>query len=100
MASNVGCRSVGELEITRRILAVALCCSCASASSRSRALRAFVISAYDGAGELLGLAAVSGMPHFSQKFAWGRFSCWQAGHSMPTPPLLERGQGSTDNWPV
>ena len=36
-ASMTGWRSVGELEITRRISAVAVCCSSASVSSRFRA---------------------------------------------------------------
>ena len=37
MASNTGWMSVGELEITRRISAVAVCCSSDSVSSRFRA---------------------------------------------------------------
>ena len=36
MTSNTGVTSVGELEITRRISAVAVCCSSASVSSRFR----------------------------------------------------------------
>ncbi len=35
-ASNTGCRSVGELLITRRISLVAVCCSIVSARARSR----------------------------------------------------------------
>ena len=37
MASKTGWTSVGELEITRRISAVAVCCSSDSVSSRFRA---------------------------------------------------------------
>ena len=37
MVSSTGCRSVGERLITRRISAVAVCCSSASVSSRFRA---------------------------------------------------------------
>jgi hypothetical protein len=37
MASNVGWTSVGELEMTRRISAVAVCCSSDSLSSVLRA---------------------------------------------------------------
>ena len=36
MVSSTGWRSVGELEMTRRISAVAVCCSSASVSSRLR----------------------------------------------------------------
>ena len=39
MASMTGCRSVGELEITRRISAVAVCCSRVSVTSRARSAR-------------------------------------------------------------
>ncbi len=37
IASNTGCTSVGELEITRRISPVAVCCSRVSVRSRLRA---------------------------------------------------------------
>jgi uncharacterized membrane protein YjjB (DUF3815 family) len=37
IVSNTGCVSVGELEIARRISAVAVCCSSDSLSSRFRA---------------------------------------------------------------
>ena len=73
-AANTGWTSVGELEMTRRISAVAVCCSSAS-------LRALVISAYDGAGGPLGLA-VRGVPHAPQNFACGRFSCWHRGQGI------------------
>ena len=36
MASNTGCRSVGELEMTLRISAVAVCCSSDSVVARAR----------------------------------------------------------------
>ena len=75
-AANTGWTSVGELEMTRRISAVAVCCSSAS-------LRALVISAYDGAGGPLGLA-VRGVPHAPQNVACGRFSCWHRGHRIPS----------------
>src|SRR5262249_30144900 len=39
MASNTGCRSPGELEMTRSTSEVAVCCSSASVSSRVRASR-------------------------------------------------------------
>ena len=55
---------------------MAVCCSSAS-------LRALVISAYDGAGGPLGLA-VRGVPHSSQNFACGRFSCWHRGQGIPS----------------
>jgi hypothetical protein len=55
---------------------VAVCCSSAS-------LRALLISAYDGAGGALGLA-VRSVPHSSQNFACGRFSCWHRGHGIPS----------------
>jgi len=42
IASEVGCTSVGELEITRRISAIAVCCS--SASRVSVINRAFSIA--------------------------------------------------------
>ena len=63
-AANTGWTSLGELEMTRRISAVAVCCSSAS-------LRALVSSAYDGAGGPLGLA-VRGVPHSPQNFTCGR----------------------------
>jgi hypothetical protein len=75
-AANTGWTSLGELEMTRRISAVAVCCSNAS-------LRALVISASDGAGGPLGLA-VRGVPHASQNVACGRFSCWHRGHRIPS----------------
>ncbi len=37
MVSNTGCASVGELEMTRRISPVAVCCSSVSVRSRFRA---------------------------------------------------------------
>src|SRR5262245_24598522 len=84
--------------MARRMALVAVSRWSASVSSRFRALRAFVISAYESAGGLFGVAAVSGAPHSPQNFIVGAFSCWQAGHCMPAPPLLKRGQGSTDKW--
>ena len=39
IASNTGWTSVGELEMTRRISLVAVCCSSASVSSRFRSPR-------------------------------------------------------------
>jgi hypothetical protein len=58
--------------MTRRISAVAACCSRAS-------LRALVISEYDGAGGPLDLA-VSGVPHAPQNAMGEAFSCWHRGH--------------------
>ena len=46
-ASITGCRSVGELEMTRRISAVAVCCSSASVSSRVRSSTLRSRPAYD-----------------------------------------------------
>jgi hypothetical protein len=77
-AANTGWTSVGEQEITRRISAVAVCCSSAS-------LRALVISAYDGAGGPLGVAVVSGVPHSPQNFTVGAFPCRQRGHFILEP---------------
>ena len=74
---KTGWTSVGELEMTRRI-------------SRGRRLLlqrlgqgARLTSASDGAGGPLGLA-VRGVPHASQNFACGRFSCWHRGHRIPS----------------
>ena len=83
--------------MTRRISLVAVCCSCASESSRFRvcrisavavcccsaSLRALVISAYDGGGEPIGLA-VRGVPHSPQNLILGAFSCWHRGHRIPS----------------
>jgi hypothetical protein len=41
VASNTGCNSPGELEMTRSTSEVAVCCSSASASSRVRASSCF-----------------------------------------------------------
>jgi hypothetical protein len=76
--SITGWRVVGELEMTRRISLVAVCCSSAS-------LRALVISAHDGAGRPLGLA-VRGVPHTPQNFILGACSCWHPGQGMLASP--------------
>jgi len=46
MASNTGCTSVGELEITRRISAVAVCCSSASFVSLNNRTFSMAITAW------------------------------------------------------
>jgi hypothetical protein len=51
--SNTGARSVGELEITRRISAVAVCCSSDSESSKFRACSSFE-DAFDRDHRLVG----------------------------------------------
>ena len=79
MVSKTGCASVCDSLITRKISLDAVCCS-------SDSVRALVISAYDGAGGPLGLA-VRGVPHASQNFAGGRFSCGHRGHGMPGTSL-------------
>src|SRR5262249_59227768 len=54
IVSNTGWVSVGELEITRRISEVAVCCSRASASrfSRSRVVASSLIGDFGAAGRL------------------------------------------------
>src|SRR5215831_5317899 len=52
MASNTGCRSPGELEMTRSTSEVAVCCSSASASSRVRASSCF-FNSFNELGPLL-----------------------------------------------
>ena len=71
--------SVGELEMTRRISPVAVCCSRASVSARSEAST----SAIDPRSPTGGTGR-EGLPHSSQNFACGRFSCWHRGHRIPS----------------
>src|SRR5262245_40228759 len=86
-ASRTGWTSVGELEMMRRISAVAVCCSRASIAERCT-------SAYDGAGWVFASGCWRGVPHSSQNLAATRFSCWQRGHVMPEPPSGRVGEGS------
>ena len=60
---------------------MAVCCSSASVNARLRRSTSLVGSAYDGA---VGLAPLKGLPHSSQNFACGRFSCWHRGHRIPS----------------
>jgi hypothetical protein len=46
MASNTGCTSVGEPEITRRMSAVAVCCSSASFVSLNRRTFSMAMTAW------------------------------------------------------
>jgi hypothetical protein len=94
-----GARSFGEREITCRISLVAVCCSSASTSSRSRArscpsasVRARCWSLCEAAGEPLGLVLSNGVPHSRQNLACEGFSCWHRGHCMP-PSGVRAGKG-------
>src|SRR5215470_5423100 len=86
-ASNTGWMLAGELLMTRKISAVAVCCSRASLSERCKA-------AYDGAGWALPPSRRRGALHSSQNFAAARFSCWHRGHVMPEPPSGRVGERS------
>jgi len=61
--------------MTRRISAVAVCCSNASIRERCK-------SSYGGAGWALPSGRRRGVPHSSQNLAPARFSCWHRGHVM------------------
>src|SRR5215470_399194 len=98
MAWKTGCTSVGELLITRRISAVAVCCSRASPNERlnpsisslSRSI-SLLTSAYD---LWIEAAASTGVPHSRQNLAWGGLSCLHPGHVMPEPPSGRVGERS------
>src|SRR5215469_7914610 len=90
IVSKTGCAFVGELLMTPRISAVAVCCSRAS-------LRERCTSAYDGAGWTSPWWRWRGVPHSPQNFIVGRFSCWHRGHVMPEPPS-GRGVGRSEPW--
>src|SRR5437899_6392741 len=75
MLLKTGWRSVGELEITRRISRVAVCCSRASVRSRSS-------SAYD----LLAGDRLRGVPHLLQYVWLVELSCWHREQCMLRPP--------------
>src|SRR5262249_36057251 len=79
IASSTGRRSGGDLEMTRRISAVAVCCSCASVSARCSS----ACGAPDGP---LSLVLPSGTPHARQNLACEGLSCLHPGHVMPEPP--------------
>src|SRR5215831_11987636 len=103
--SSTGWMSAGELLIARRMSAVAVCCSCASTSSRllvwscsSASLRAFCRSAYD-AGEPLPGPCLTGAPQPRQNWACDGLSCWHRGHFIAHSPRAGRGSGlATIAW--
>src|SRR5262249_8603499 len=93
IASKTGWASVGELEITRRISAVAVCCSTDSVSALLMRSTSVFSSAYDA---VVGLTPFKGLAQSSQNLAVGRFSCWHRGHFMPRPSQRlgrERSEG-------
>src|SRR5215470_74915 len=90
IASKTGCTSVGELEITRKISAVAVCCSSASLSECLRISTSTCSAVADPAP---GVAPRSDAPHSPQNFIIRRFSCWHRGHFMPKPPGSQVGEG-------
>src|SRR5215813_1467978 len=73
--------------MTRRISAVALCCSAPSVS-------ACCSCAYGTPGWPLSLALLSGTPHARQKSACEGLSYWHRGHFMPEPPSGRVGERS------
>src|SRR5215472_5682960 len=73
--------------MTRRISAVALCCSAPSVSARCSS----VYGAPDGP---LSLVLPSGTPHSRQNLAREGLSCWHRGHFMPEPPSGRVGERS------
>src|SRR5215470_13628567 len=100
MASKTGRTLVGELEMTLRISAVAVCCSCASAPRFSVSAKRFSMSGTRGASLLYALRrlartrlafriselALSPAPQAMQNLACEGFSCWHWGHFMRGPP--------------
>src|SRR5262245_8377439 len=94
MLSSTGCRFVGELEITRRISLVAVCCARDSVRERLRVSTSVVRCAFDPVG---GLAPLRGLAQSSQNFAVGRFSCWHRGHFIAYSPRAGRGSGAGDD---
>src|SRR5262245_27511652 len=89
IASNTGWTSVGELEITRRISLVAVCCSRASPNDRLR----LSISVFRCACEpVVRSGPLKGSAQFSQNLAVGRFSCWHRGHFISEPPNHRAGE--------
>src|SRR5215468_8423219 len=89
IASNTGWTSVGELEITRRISLVAVCCSSASPSDRLR----LSTSVFGCACEpVVRSGPLKGFAQCSQNLAVGRFSCWHRGHCISKPPNHRAGE--------
>src|SRR5262245_22887994 len=74
--------------MTRRISLVAVSRSRLSPSACLRLSTSVFGCGYGG------VVGRRGLPPSPRNFIVGAFSCWQAGHGMPAPPLLERGQGS------
>src|SRR5215469_14987159 len=72
--------------MTRRISAVAVCCSRASVATRCK-------SAYDGAGGASSWGRWRGVPHSPQSFIVGRLSCWHRGHVIQDLPLAGATEG-------
>src|SRR5258707_14587244 len=71
IVSNTASTLVGEPEITRKISLVAVCCSSAPLSARSRS-----------ACDPLSLERLRGVPHSPQYFWLEGFSCWHRGQCM------------------
>src|SRR5215831_10865258 len=76
--------------MTRRISAVALCCSVPSINARRS-------SAYGTPRGPLSLVLLSGTPHARQNLACDGLSCWHRGHVMPEPPSGRGGERS-ERW--
>src|SRR4029453_7527630 len=109
MASKTGCTSVGELEITPRISAVAVCCSSASARrfSRLSAAEPLLFRALRASGALASTSAFAGLVRRRRGLSWpltglrprwiddrlgegGRAGKWEAGslsgvHDLSAP---------------
>jgi hypothetical protein len=96
-ASNTGWRFVGDVLMTRRISAVAVCCSRDSLRARARCSTSRSRSACDAPGDTLALVRWRSLPHSSQNLACGRFSCWHRGHASRRLPASRAGNGQ-DRW--
>src|SRR2546425_8961397 len=92
--SSTGWMSVGELEMTRRISAVAVCCSRDSVSARLRVSTSVFGCSFES---VRGLAPLRGLAQSSQNLAVGRFSCWHRGHFIAYSPRAGRGSGAGDD---
>src|SRR5215475_3074917 len=86
-ASSTGCSSVGELLMTRRIPAVAACCSSASVRDRLRRSTSSSSSRYaDDAPE------VNGVPHAKQNLACDGLTCSHRVHLIPESPQVRSSE--------
>src|SRR5262249_6095165 len=79
IVSKTGCTSVGELLMTRRISAVAFCCSCASALSLSASAKRFSRSGTLALSSLGDLRPTGGLASLD----FVGFGPWRIGLSLP-----------------